>query len=94
MCIVAKAGGSPHFCVDYKYTIDTVGGAEYITICDIQSAYWQIPIDKDCHKPASVTSKGKYVFKVLPFGIANAPWVFQRVMILAFAIFPNGVACW
>ena len=44
-------------------------------------------------KTAFVTSKGKYVFKVLPFGIANAPWIFQRVMSLAFTNFgpPSGL---
>ena len=42
---------------------------------------------KDCHKSALVTSQRKYVFKVLPFGTANAPRVFQRVMYLAFANF-------
>ena len=68
--------------------IDTVGDAKFITVCDIQSAHWQIPIaKKDCHKTAFVTSKGKIVFKVLPFGTANAPWVFQRVMSLPFANF-------
>ena len=106
VCIVAKADGSPRFCVDYRTTvnkflvretwpmpdieshIDTVGGANFITVCDVQSAYWQIQIaPKDRHKTAFVTSKGKYVFKVLPFGIANAPWIFQRVMSLAFANF-------
>ena len=112
VCIVAKADGSPRFCVDYRTTInkflvretwpmpdieshiDTVGGVCFITVCDIQSAYWQIPIaQKDRHKTAFVTSKGKYVFKVLPFGIANAPWIFQRVMSLAFANFgqPSGL---
>ena len=112
VCIVAKADGSPRFCVDYRATInrflvretwpmpdieshiDTVGGANFITVCDVQSAYWQIPIaPKDHHKTAFVTSKGKYVFKVLPFGIANAPWIFQRVMSLAFANFgqPSGL---
>ena len=112
VCIVAKADGSPRFCVDYRATInrflvretwpmpdieshiDTVGGANFITVCDVKSAYWQIPIaPKDRHKTAFVTSKGKYVFKVLPFGIANAPWIFQRVMSLAFANFgqPSGL---
>ena len=111
VCIVAKADGSPRFCVDYRATvnkflvretwpmpdieshIDTVGGANFITVCDVQSAYWQIPIaQKDRHKTAFVTSKGKYVFKVLPFGIANAPLIFQRVMSLVFANFgqPSG----
>ena len=112
VCIVAKADGSPRFCVDYRTTfnkfpvretrpmpdieshIDTVGGANFFTVCDVPSAYWQIPIaQKDRHKTAFVTSKGKYVFKVLPFGIANAPWIFQRVMSLAFANFgqPSGL---
>ena len=40
---------------------------------------------KDYHKTAFVTSKGKYVFEILPVGIANAPWVFQCVMSLVFA---------
>ena len=44
-------------------------------------------------KTAFVTSKCKYIFKVLPFGIANAPWIFQRVTSLAFANFgqPSGL---
>ena len=79
---------------DIESHIDTVSGAKFITECDIQSAYWRIPIaKKDYHKAAFVTSKGKYVFKVLPFGMANAPWIFQRFMSLAFANFgqPSGM---
>ena len=79
---------------DIESQIDTVGGANFITVCDVQSAYWQILIaKKDCHKTAFITSKDKYVFKVLLFGIANAPWIFQRVMSLAFANFgqPSGL---
>ena len=70
-----------------EFHTDTVDGANFITVCDVQSAYRQIPTEKDCRKTAFVSSKGKYVFKVLPFGMANAPWVFQRVMYLAFVNF-------
>ena len=79
---------------DIESHIDTVGGANFITVCDVQSAYWQVPIaKKHRHITAFVTSKGKYVLKVLPLGIANVPWIFQRVMSLAFANFgqPSGL---
>ena len=75
---------------DIESHIDTltVGGAKFITVCDVQSAYWQIPTaNKDCHKTAFVTSKGKYTLKALPSGIANTPCVFQRVMPLAIGNF-------
>ena len=53
--------------------IDTVGGAKFITVCDVQSAYWQISITKkDCHKTACVTSKGKYVFMPTHLAFANS----------------------
>ena len=79
---------------DIESHIDTVDGAKFITVCDVQIAFWQIPIaKKDCHNTAFETSKGKYVFKVLPFGIADAPWIFQRIMSFAFASFgqPSGL---
>ena len=31
---------------DIEFHIDTVGGANFIAVCDVQSAYWQIPIAK------------------------------------------------
>jgi len=104
--IVAKADGTPRFCVDYRSTInknlirkswpmpdieshiDTVGGAKFITVADIQSAYHQMEVSpEEQDKTAFVTHKGKWVFKRLPFGIANAPFLFARMMSLAFSHF-------
>ena len=40
---------------DIGHHIDTMGGANFITMCDVQSANWQIPIaKKDYHKTAFI----------------------------------------
>ena len=71
---------------DIESHINTVGGAKHIIVCDVQSAYWQVPVAvTDVHKTAFVTHKGKYVFKYLPIGIANVSWIFQCFMPLTFA---------
>jgi len=36
--------------------------------------------ERDCHKTAFVTRKGQWRFKVLSFGLANAPSQFARIM--------------
>ena len=43
--------------------------------------YWQTEIDeRDRDKTAFVTRKGQWRFKVLSFGLANAPSQFARIM--------------
>ena len=59
---------------DIKSHIATVVGddAKFITVCDVQSAYWQIPIArKDYYTTAFVTTKSKHILKVLSFGISQ-----------------------
>ena len=47
--------------------IEIIGGAEFITVCDVQTAYWKMPIAKnDLSQTVFVTSKGKYVFNGAP----------------------------
>ena len=61
-------------------------------VCDVQNAYHQIPVaESEQHKIAFVTRDGKWVFERLPFGLANAPFLFSRTVSLAFAHFgPKG----
>jgi len=61
--------------------LDTLDGCQYYSSCDLRWGYWQTAIDeRDCDKTAFVTRKGQWHFKVLSFGLCNAPSQFDRIM--------------
>ena len=53
---------------------------------DLRSGFWQVAIDpRDADKTAFVTRKGQFRFRVLTFGLANSPSIFQRLMNMVLA---------
>ena len=60
---------------------DALGGVKYLSTLDLRSGYWQVVNDPStADKTSFITRKGSYKFKVLAFGLSNAPAVFQRLM--------------
>jgi hypothetical protein len=74
--------------IKYRYPLpqiddllDSISGMKYFTSLDWTSGYYQICItEEDVPKPAFRTPFGLYQFKVLTFGLTNAPATFQSVM--------------
>jgi len=62
-------------------TLENMHGAQRFSSLDLHAGYWQVPVAlKDRDKTGFVTRKGLFRFVRMPFGLANAPGTFQRMM--------------
>ena len=75
-----------YFPLPFTYSIlDAVARHECYSLLDGFSGYNQVKIAKeDQLKTTFTTDWGTYAYKVMPFGLCNAPATFQRVMTQAF----------
>ncbi|KAJ1130414.1 hypothetical protein NDU88_008767 [Pleurodeles waltl] len=74
---VTKTDVHPIFPADEL--IDRLGAAKYLRTFEITSGYWLIALTEGAQERSAFSSPdGHYQFKVMPFGMKNAPATFQR----------------
>lgn len=70
-----------YFLLDKFSLLQRIAGCTIFSKFDLKSGFYQIGIEaKDRFKTAFVMPHGQYQWKVLPFGINNAPFEFRKRM--------------
>ncbi|XP_056697680.1 uncharacterized protein [Spinacia oleracea] len=66
--------------------VDSTAGHALMSFMDAYSGFHQIPLwPDDQEKTSFVTEQGLYCYKVMPFGLKNAPPTFQRLVNTGFS---------
>jgi len=61
--------------------IEATGSTSVISKLDLAKGYYQVRVrERDRHKTAFVCHRGKFEFNCMPFGVKNAPAIFQTLM--------------
>ena len=62
-------------------TLDMLAGKRWFSTLDLASGYWQVSLSPEARcKTAFATHSGIFQFRVMPFGLCNAPATFERLM--------------
>ena len=62
-------------------TLDMLADKQWFSTLNLASGYWQVSLSQEARvKTAFATHSGLFQFRVMPFGLCNAPATFERLM--------------
>ena len=62
-------------------TLDMLAGKQWFSTLVLASGYWQVSLSQEARiKTAFAIHSGLFQFRVMPFGLCNAPATFERLM--------------
>ena len=62
-------------------TLDALSGVQWFSTLDLKSGYHQVEVEEEDRKKTAFSfGQGLWQFKVMPFGLCNAPSCFERLM--------------
>ena len=67
-----------------------IGGAKHLNKLDLNKGFHQVPVqEQGREKTAFCTPWGRWEYNMMPFGLRNAPAIFQRMMYIILADTPR-----
>lgn len=76
-----------------KQKLNKLHGCQWFTSLDCTSGYWQIGMTARAQEiSAFICNRGSFAYRVMPFGLCNAPATFQRIMETIVSKLPNSSA--
>ncbi len=73
--------------------VDRIGKSKFVTKLDLLKGYWQVPLTERASEISAFATPDAFLqYKVLAFGLRNAPATFQRLMCKVLSNVKNGEA--